>query len=297
MARGFSACPGFLVVLCLVACSAGAVEDASPDYSRTLPPGQGKKQETGRLDSPTATDNPSAMQPGTDDGSLTIARRALQAWPAGEWTLSGALSTRLSSRDPTANEDEEKNRLPQSGAFPIQMEFHALPGGVRQMIYRAEREEGVWQGLRLNIPRDLVRKGIELLDDATGKPVRDAQALFLDSVFSFEDLALRFLSWPKQEMVDQELLKDRDCWRILSRPSEKDATPYARVESWIDQEYHVLLRAIAYDREDRVVKEFNVRSFQQMEETWMLRTLEVSAPLMGARSRLEILDGRKHTAR
>ncbi len=47
------------------------------------------------------------------------------------------------------------------------------------------------------------------------------------------------------------------------------------------------------DDKERVIKEFHVQSFQQIEDAWMVRVIEIYAPLIGARSRLEILDAKK----
>ena len=77
------------------------------------------------------------------------------------------------------------------------------------------------------------------------------------------------------------------------RTTNVDRGPYTRVESWVDQEYGALLKAVACNSANETVKEFSVRSFQQLDEVWMLKELDLNAPLLKAKSRLEILDAQK----
>ena len=131
-----------------------------------------------------------------------------------------------------------------------------------------------------------------MVDLATNGPVQDRRKHFLGSAFTMEDVSMDFLSWPSK-LVGEETLKDRSCWKKVGYSPKSGVSAYARVESWIDRQYHVPLRIHAYDAKDNLVKEFNVRSFQQLEETWMLKNLELNAPMKKARTRLEILEAKK----
>ncbi|MBI4023728.1 MAG: outer membrane lipoprotein-sorting protein [Verrucomicrobia bacterium] len=227
-------------------------------------------------------------------GAADIARQALEAWPAGGWTLSAVLTTRAARRSgDNRNKPATTGAVVRMGEQPLTIRFTRLDDGSCQAVYRPANEADAAQGMRILLPskRDGARAQIFELKDHVA--VKDAQRLFLGSAFSLEDLALRFLSWKDQEWLGEETLKDRACWKIASRPSQGETTAYGRVESWVDREYRALLKSVAYDNEGYVAKEFNVRSFQQLENSWMLKTLELDAPILGARSRLEILETEK----
>jgi len=224
----------------------------------------------------------------TEDAS-TIAHRALQSLPPGNWTLSAALSTRIKMNP---EKSSSKGASPQNNECNLVIQLNSLKDGSHEAIYRSENEKGHEDGVSLLFPKE-IQNGIQVRDLTTHQPVKSLQSSFLQSLFSMEDISLRFLSWKIQKFLGPETLKDRACWKIASYPSKKDPSAYARVESWIDQEYQALLKAVAYDAKGEVMKEFNVRSVQELEDVWMLKMLEIDVPLFEGRSRLEILDARK----
>jgi hypothetical protein len=211
-----------------------------------------------------------------EDASV-IARKALLAAPPKDWTFSALLTT-------TKTSDKDQSGV-QPGEKLLTVQFQHLSSGGRQITYRPDsKEDG--KGLKISIPSATSVSGLKITD-LNGQSVGDLQASFLGSAFTIEDVSLHFLSWKSQKFIGEETLKDRACWKISS--SGKSGA-YARVESWIDQQYQALLKAIAYDADGNVVKEFNVLSFRQFEDMWMLKVLELKAPSIGARSRLEILE-------
>jgi hypothetical protein len=208
------------------------------------------------------------------ESAANIAKRALQTAPPGNWNFSAALTTKGEASD--GIEPGEKS---------LTMSFKDL-GKAHQLTFRGEGGEG----LRITISSG---GSVTLKDLATDASPKSLQSSFLGSAFSLEDLSLKFLSWNKQELMGEDTLKDRQCWKIASYPSGNSR--YSKVVSWIDQKYQALLKAIAYDAEGNVLKEFNVRSFQQLEDVWMLKTLELNAPAIGVKSRLEILDAKRQS--
>jgi hypothetical protein len=125
--------------------------------------------------------------------------------------------------------------------------------------------------------------------------VQDRKLLF-DSVIHLADLSLKFLGWHSQELMGEDTIKDRPCWKIQSVSSREDRAIYSRVESWIDREYRTVLRARAYDSFGEEVKELNILSFQKLDDTWMLRSLEVKDRKNKFITRLEVLDAKKETS-
>jgi len=223
--------------------------------------------------------------------AAAIARKALQVSPAGEWDLTAVLSTRVSPSkfvQPDSREFPKPAVAPQQRNLTIQL--RRAPDGSRQIIYRSANGQKKEEGLRVHVFQD---SRVKLFDLITEKPVLGADTELLGSAFSCADVSLHFLSWKTQKLLGEETVRDRPCWRIGSHPPVDDNGSYQRVESWIDREHHGLLQATAYDKGERIIKEFRVQSFQQIENVWMVRTLEIHAPLTGARGRLEILDAKR----
>jgi hypothetical protein len=209
------------------------------------------------------------------ESASTIARQALQAAPPKDWNFSALIKTTADS----------EGKL-QSGERLLTVQYRKLGDGGKKVVYQTE--DG--QGIQIVLPSG---SSAVQMKDVAGASINDYTVPFLGSAFTMEDVALRFLSWKNQESAGEETLKDRKCWKIVSYPSNDDKTAYSKVESWIDQQYRALLKAVAYDAEGRVVKEFNVRSFKQFDDIWMLKTLDLQAPVLGGRSRLEILEAQE----
>ncbi len=101
------------------------------------------------------------------------------------------------------------------------------------------------------------------------------------------DLGLEFLHWPDQRLVKSEMRKGRSCRVLESIPDASYPTEYSRVLSWIDIESGGLLRAEAYDRDHKLLKEFSVRSFQRVSKAWQLKEIEIRNDRTDTRTRLE----------
>jgi hypothetical protein len=112
---------------------------------------------------------------------------------------------------------------------------------------------------------------------------------FAQTDFWFCDLGLEFLHWPDQRLIKEELSNGRLCWALDSyNPSTNG---YASVRSWVDAEFHALLRAEAYDRQRRKVKEFSTGSFRQVttrdgRDLWMLKDIRIRDEFRDTRTEL-----------
>jgi hypothetical protein len=103
------------------------------------------------------------------------------------------------------------------------------------------------------------------------------------------DLGLEFLHWPEQRVARQELSNGRLCWALDS--VNPGTNGYASVRSWIDCEFHALLRAEAYDSQRRKVKEFSTGKFSQVStrdgrEAWFLRDIRIRDEVRDSRTEL-----------
>ena len=98
---------------------------------------------------------------------------------------------------------------------------------------------------------------------------------FVGSDFWLTDLGLEFLHWPEQKVLKSELRKTRLC-RVLESVNPSPATnAYARVVSWIDDESRGILRAEAYDAQNKLLKEFDTKKFKKVNGDWQLEQMEI----------------------
>ncbi len=103
------------------------------------------------------------------------------------------------------------------------------------------------------------------------------------------DLGLEFLHWPEQKVAKQEMSNGRLCWALDS--FNPGTNGYASVRSWIDAEFHALLRAEAYDTQRRKVKEFSTGNFKQItakdgREMWFLKDIHIRDEFKNTRTDL-----------
>ena len=98
---------------------------------------------------------------------------------------------------------------------------------------------------------------------------------FAGSDFLLGDLGLEFFHWPEQRLVKRQMRMGRSC-RVLESQNPRPApTTYLRVLSWIDLESGGLIRAEAYDLENKLAKEFTVQSFSKVNEQWQVKKMEI----------------------
>lgn len=117
----------------------------------------------------------------------------------------------------------------------------------------------------------------------------------LGSVFTYYDLGVPFLRWPRPKLLGEERHRGRDCYLVES--ASPGGEPYARVKMWIDREYFALLRAEAFDENGDLIRRFAITSFKKIDEVWVPRAMEVAFVPPGQslpaqeKSRLEIFEG------
>ena len=126
----------------------------------------------------------------------------------------------------------------------------------------------------------------ELLDPATaGSTNAVAKVLtpdqlmvpFAGSDFWIADLGLEFLHWPKQRLLERNVIKHHKACRILQsiNPSPVQGG-YARVVSWIMIERpHGITHADAYDAQRNVLKHFDPKNLEKIEGEYQLEEMEI----------------------
>jgi Outer membrane lipoprotein-sorting protein len=93
---------------------------------------------------------------------------------------------------------------------------------------------------------------------------------------TYEDLALKFLYWPKAQVIGEETIRTRSCWKLRLIAPAKDSQ-YATVLLWVDKEGGALMRLEGYDEKRRLEKRFEVVSAQKIEGRWFLKQMRIEA--------------------
>jgi hypothetical protein len=104
-----------------------------------------------------------------------------------------------------------------------------------------------------------------------------------DTDITYEDLALRFLYWPKAKIEGEETILTRRCWKLHLEPGSRGDSQYSVVILWVEKESGAFLRADGYDWDLKLAKRFEVRSVQKSEGVWILKQMRIQRMAAGAR--------------
>lgn len=89
---------------------------------------------------------------------------------------------------------------------------------------------------------------------------------FMGSDFSYEDLEARNVDKDSHQLLGEESLQGRNCWKVESTPQEESA--YGKRISWIDQEYLIPLKVEFFDQEGTLWKELRAEDIQDRQGYW-----------------------------
>ena len=91
---------------------------------------------------------------------------------------------------------------------------------------------------------------------------------------TYEDLALKFLYWPNANVVGQESIRSRTCWKLQLRPPSRQSQ-YSNVLLWVDKASGALMRMEGYDWNQQLTKRFEVVSAQKIDNRWFLKQMRI----------------------
>jgi hypothetical protein len=113
---------------------------------------------------------------------------------------------------------------------------------------------------------------------------------FATTDFWLADLGLEFLHWPEQRVLRNEMRHSMPCKVLESINPSPRPGQYSRVLSWValvDGQPTGLLKAQAYDQQQKLLKEFNFREVQKINGRYQLKELEILNQQTDTRTRLE----------
>ena len=91
---------------------------------------------------------------------------------------------------------------------------------------------------------------------------------------SYEDIALRFVYWPKAVLKGEETRMFQKCWIVEATPGDVESQ-YSRVLVWVDKEHGEMLEAEAYDKAGKLARRFTVRSAQKVDGGYILKQMRI----------------------
>lgn len=149
-----------------------------------------------------------------------------------------------------------------------------------QVSYRATLTNGVTETLTARYGSGApvyevarVQPGATLASPPKIIPAGGTAIPFAGSDFWVCDLGLEFLHWPNQRYLKEELSNGRVCQVLESvNPSTNG---YARVLSYIDQEFKGLLSAKGFDSRGFVIKGFSTGNFVRVNGHWFLKDIRI----------------------
>jgi len=109
---------------------------------------------------------------------------------------------------------------------------------------------------------------------------------------TYADLALKFLYWPDGNVLAEETVRTRRCWKMQLRAPSQDSQ-YSNVFLWVDENSGALMRLEGYNSKGQLVKRFEVVSGQKIDGRWFLKQMRIEELQPGtndvaARTYLEI---------
>lgn len=121
---------------------------------------------------------------------------------------------------------------------------------------------------------------------------------FANSDFWLSDLGFEFYHWPKQIQRASEMKRSRACYVLESINPNPEPDGYSRVVTWVDvetfkQNQGGIIQAEAYDRDNKLYKEFSLGRFKKVNDRWELQDMEITNRKTGTRTKLEFDLGAK----
>lgn len=92
--------------------------------------------------------------------------------------------------------------------------------------------------------------------------------------FNYEDLSLRFLYWPRPQLMGEDRVSGQKCWIVRVTNPGSDG-PYYVVDIWVHQGSGGAAKMMAYDRSSKVVKRYQVTKVQTVDNATVLKELKI----------------------
>jgi len=109
---------------------------------------------------------------------------------------------------------------------------------------------------------------------------------FAGSDFWLVDLGLEFFHWPSQRLLRTEMRKGQVA-KVLESMNPRPGGGYSRVVTWLEKESGAPILAEAYDANDKLLKQFSIKSVEKVKGQYQLQEMQISNPRTESRTRIE----------
>jgi len=161
-------------------------------------------------------------------------------------------------------------------------------------VYRAQFTDGRRETLTVVNPPDrpphfILHRGSGDGNITEVRPERPDEMFnaFAGTDFWFIDLGMVFLHWPEQNWIGKETRRTRACNLLESVNPAPVPGSYKRVVTWVDEETGGIVRAEAYDQQNKLLKEFSPGSFARVGNRFELREMEIRNEQTDSRTTLQ----------
>ena len=105
----------------------------------------------------------------------------------------------------------------------------------------------------------------------SGNDNEPKQGSFLGSEFSYEDMEKPYLEDYTYSLLKTATYRNRPCWVLEITPTPEHArkSNYQKSINWIDQERHISLRTILYDRQGKKIKQLTSYDVRKIDGVWL----------------------------
>lgn len=94
--------------------------------------------------------------------------------------------------------------------------------------------------------------------------------------FNYEDLSLRFLYWPRPQLMGETRVSGQKCWIVRVTNPGRDG-PYYVVDIYVHQGSGGAAKMEAYDRNSKVIKKYQVTKVQKVDNATVLKELRIES--------------------
>lgn len=91
---------------------------------------------------------------------------------------------------------------------------------------------------------------------------------------NYEDLSLRFLYWPRPQLMKEDRVSMQKCWLLRLTNPNRDG-PYYVVDVWVHQASGGAAKMEAYDFNSKMVKRYQVTKVQKLDKATVLKELKI----------------------
>jgi Outer membrane lipoprotein-sorting protein len=190
---------------------------------------------------------------------------AEEAAPSAEQIISRAkMSAVLQQADLAGNLIKDRTKTP--------VTLFLRSNNIQMQVF----EKNQWNGFHMRMEdaecdlfRVIDQKTVKFPTDQIAQPIANTD-------LTYEDLAMRFLYWPKPSLEGSERVGAYDCWKIrVNNPGQSGA--YKVVYVWVHRKFGAFMKIEGFNRQGQKIKSFEVDSVQKIKvDTYTLKQMTVN---------------------